>query len=163
MKYTIHGSKDLFEYMYYKASGIPHLDSEHNIFPTAAACAKFHGVSPATLSKGWFKSKTLNKLVAVSFISILPGVDLYDGKHDDELQEKLAIYDELFNNYLLKKKHAIIASYGWMGPDKISPMWKTALGVWVPFHPRTVPSFWYKGSDLSIFGDSLVWSGGEVM
>lgn len=165
MKYTIRASKDLFEYMYYKMGGVPFLDSEHNIFPTMAACAKFHGVSTSTLDKGWFKSKTLNKLVAASNIctSILYGVDLYDGNHDNELQEKLAIYDELFNNYLLKKVRAAICYNGWMGEDKISPMWKTADGFWTPSHPHDWPSEAYKGVDLSMFGNRVVLSGGVAM
>lgn len=97
-----------------KLGGCVYLDSENNIFPTAVALAKYHGVSPATVQRigKAFKSKTLNKKVAADCFSFMIDLDvkwLFDVTREQELINRISVYDELFNNYILKGIPATMA------------------------------------------------------
>lgn len=141
MKYTIHGTfNDYVGDIAYKSGAIPYIDSEGNIFPSATACAKYHGVSSSTVQRGIspFTSKTLDKKVCASYIStdVLSDFLYLDGQHNEELESCLSIYDELFNDYIFKGIPASICRNGWAGPNKISRMLKTRFGWWTPAYEK---------------------------
>ncbi len=126
-KYTIHGSR--YEYTH-DFGGCPYIDSENNIFPSQVACARFHGVSPSTVRRAEengksFFSKSLHKKVCATPMFAINDFEIFDGYHDDQLKDeiqKLEIYDDLFNNYILKGIPAMACgkySWGWGGIQEI--------------------------------------------
>ena len=130
--YTIHGKLEEYKRCGYLIT----IDSEHNIFPSAKSCAEYHGVSPSTIYRDFgFNSKTVGKKVAVAFISTVEDCNMYDGNHMNELEQVLQVYDDLFNNYILKGIRADICSNGWAGPGNISVCGKRVINgvtVWSP-------------------------------
>lgn len=143
-KYTIRTTPGQTKYITKNFFSNIWLDSDHNIFPSAAACAKFHGVSSSTIENDWFKSKTTGQLTAAvcpnQFIDNYDEfIKLLDGKHDNELDKILGRYDELFQDYLLKKIHA-----GFNDKGDIVKAWKTKMGFWTIQDPKDVP-WWVDG------------------
>lgn len=110
--YTVQGS--LGEYTRGRGSmyqGLWYLDSDHNIFPSEQACARFHGVGATAVAnpRGFF-SKALQKRMAACAIRCFDTALLND---DNRLAAMLGKYDELFNDYMLKGVRATMM----VGPD----------------------------------------------
>ena len=100
--YTIHGDVS----KYYKGTGNPCMDSEGNIFPSAADCARYHQMSPSTMFGAEYirpvKSKLLGKQICTATIYISP--DIIADPDQTRLAEDLAKYETLINRQKSVKK-----------------------------------------------------------
>ena len=103
--YTIHGTRD----DYSKVGGVPCMDSEGNIFPTMAACARYHGVPRSTMDRNDnvrpVKSKTLDKKICATTIYI--DEDILFDPDQSRLVEYLATQEMVFRDYIFKGIPAI--------------------------------------------------------
>lgn len=99
--YTIHG--DISKY--YRGTGNPCMDSEGNIFPSAAYCARYHQMSLSTMFRAEYirpvKSKLLGKPICTS--PIYTDIDVIFDTDQTRLVEDLAKFEILFSDYIFKK------------------------------------------------------------
>ena len=141
MKPIIHGNKEEYYIPGYEPSSPAYIDSEGNIFPNMAACARFHNVSASTVysakGKRPFKSCTLNKPVCVEWLAYpvaenkKPANDYtyyeFLFKYADyQLANHCKVYDELFNKYIFNKIKAHI-DLCW---DEYEDGWKWVARHW---------------------------------
>ena len=121
--YTIHG--DLSKY--YQGTGNPCMDSEGNIFPSAADCARYHQMSPSTMFGAEYirpvKSKLLGKRICTATIYTSP--DIIADPDQTRLAEDLAKYETLFTDYIFKKIPALVHADGTYSLGK-----KNSAGYW---------------------------------
>ena len=99
--YTIHGVKE----EYNKGGRVPCMDSEGNIFPSAAELARYHKSSPATIFGAEYirpvKSKLLGKPICTS--PIYTDVNVIFDTDQTRLVEDLSKYETRFSDYIFKK------------------------------------------------------------
>ena len=123
MKPIIHGNKEDYYTPGYEPRSAAYIDSDWNIFPNLAACARFHNVSVSTVQaakgKRPFKSCTLNKPVCVEWLAYPVAKNKKPANNytyykflfswsETRLAKHCDVYCELFTKYIFNKIKAHI-------------------------------------------------------